>query len=252
MTFIALFDILGFRGHLRHERLEAVVERMRSLDEIVTHSSRLPVARGQEQIEGAFYAEINREETCRWIRFSDTILLYAEETEQALPHLILNSLQLLGWSFRFGIPMRGAVTRGELYVSEDRSIFVGEGLIRAHDLQQSQDWAGAILDPEKQRIGEEQIPPRLRKILLDEGALFEYPAPMKQGLVVPYFCLGWPAVAGVTSATLRRSFSKFGGPLESGARAKIDNTVRFMSAYRRAMVARRRRRMAPKPDDANR
>ena len=59
--------------------------------------------------------------------------------------------EFVAMAFLHGLPARGAVTLGECYVDEDRSIFFGKAFLEAIALEQQQEWIGCSvgksLDP---------------------------------------------------------------------------------------------------------
>ena len=157
MAYISLFDILGFRQLMRSTPLAELVPIVRDTWSLVVSASaafaqlRSPEddikPRGSALL--ATHSEVATRRV-RFIRFADTILMHsASETDDELGHLILAGNKLLALGVLHGLPVRGAVTKGELYVAEDGGTYLGEGLVRAHDVQQAQDWSGAVIDSER-------------------------------------------------------------------------------------------------------
>jgi hypothetical protein len=44
------------------------------------------------------------------------------------------------------MPLRGAITYGEIYVNTEKNIFLGQALTRAYELEESQQWIGVMID----------------------------------------------------------------------------------------------------------
>ena len=80
--------------------------------------------------------------------FSDTFVFYTEDDSGGSYKWI----QSVAKNFIRGcldgnpfIPLRGAITCGELHVEKDRNIFFGKAFIEAHEIAEVQDWIGLVL-----------------------------------------------------------------------------------------------------------
>ena len=78
--------------------------------------------------------------------FSDTILFIGkDDSEESLGAV----LQCSKWFFYFmitsAIPLRGAITIGDLYYDKNSNIFLGEALVNAYQEAENQNWIGLIL-----------------------------------------------------------------------------------------------------------
>ena len=247
MTYIALFDILGFRSFLQHTPLPGVIQKLEHLDSLISAAQIVPrlvkkkgVPPGAEFPPGidpatTTYLMVDRQKACEAIRFSDTVLLYVDEQPGALENLILSAYQVLHHALNSGIPLRGVVTRGDLYVSPDKKTYVGKGLVRAHDLEQAQDWIGAVLDPD--HVDMASLQPRFLERARETGVMLEYEAPMKEGAVRTYHCIGWPGGVWHDEDMLRQQLIAFSGPNDWRAKGKVERALDF----RRAFHAARRR-----------
>ena len=94
---------------------------------------------------------------------------------------------LLGSHF----PVRGAVTRGPMYVNEQLNVFLGEALVRAYELEQQQQWIGVAIDPSVLSAH-----PDLANGLLPNDSLLghifrEYDVPMKGDRTERLRTLNW-------------------------------------------------------------
>lgn len=93
------------------------------------------------------------------LHFSDTFVFYSLD-DQGEAYTWIQSISknfirgcLDGHPF---IPLRGAITCGEFYVNEDKTVYFGNAFIEAYKAAESQDWIGLILTKEaEQRISEE-------------------------------------------------------------------------------------------------
>ncbi len=168
---IAIFDILGFREIVQSTKLE-------KLPEIVKKT--LNLSKGpliSYDLVGSIF-------------FSDTIVLYGLSGEDFLDEswIIVSSSNLLNMSARFGIPIRGALTYGDIYINLREKTVIGPALVKGYDLEQKQNWMGAIIDPDYEdrfNRGLLTLPNTLHNNLI------EYAAPLKSGIRRDYKCIGW-------------------------------------------------------------
>lgn len=80
--------------------------------------------------------------------FSDTFIIFAPDDS-------LESFSLMEQASRLffrrlilkNIPLRGALTVGELYTQKKKNIFLGQALIDAYEYGEKQNWLGLILTP---------------------------------------------------------------------------------------------------------
>lgn len=169
-SYIALFDILGFTDIVRREQLPGVVETLKQLN-----------------LDAELYAEpVN----IRVLQFSDTILLYSDgDDEKSLAEIVRLSALLVGRLLERRVRMRGAITWGEFYAH--KQIFAGKAMIRAYQLEKSQDWAGGIIDPALiAKLEREDT--HLIRALQESLPTVTHPAPIKGGTAGEFHCLAWP------------------------------------------------------------
>lgn len=143
--FIGLFDLLGFKRLLGDRSLVDVILHLESLVQGIIDMANWDFHELKERehlaVQGPFAS---------WLRFSDTILLYRAATDaRAFGMWLTSCANLCAMAIGWGIPVRGALTRGELYVSPDKTTYLGQGLIDAYTLEQAQQWQGAVADIER-------------------------------------------------------------------------------------------------------
>jgi hypothetical protein len=80
--------------------------------------------------------------------FSDTFLFYSPD-DTALSFAAIE--ERTRWFVYFlvsnGIPVRGAISCGELYADKDNNLFFGKALVEAYDYGENQNWIGFVLTP---------------------------------------------------------------------------------------------------------
>lgn len=166
-SYVALFDILGFASIVEKQNIAEVKDDLEFLERLCQENAAV-----------------------RGLQFSDTVLLYTEGTE---PHhlyaLLEHSCKIVATCSDNRILLRGGISCGEFYHSN--SVFLGKAMIRAYALEQSQDWMGAILDPEIARKMNADYTETWKQIQHDR-LLVKYEAPLKGGPAGDQWCLGWP------------------------------------------------------------
>jgi hypothetical protein len=130
---------------------------------------------------------LSQESPISYALFSDTVLLYSsDDSQQAFEFMILAAQSLLGINLSYGLPLRGAITKGDVFVEND--VFIGKAIVDAYLMEQQQDWAGCwvaddcVSDPVKAANPE-----------FVSHALTQYKIPLKSGPVR----LNWAVIWGV-------------------------------------------------------
>lgn len=237
MACIALFDILGFRNIVRSIPLETLVALMAVGDQALSASVREPhpremraLATGPYRSSEEFFREYARASgaRCRFATFSDTVLLYRkEESVTALRDVMLAANRTLSTFMALGVPLRGAVTIGPLHADPTANVYLGKGLVDAYEIEQKQDWAGAVLDA---GILTSKSRRNLVQKLQAEGILMPYAAPMKSGKVETKPCLGWPLGMALSPEETYARLTSIAKPEWDGER-KLQATVAFHRAF---------------------
>lgn len=256
---LAVFDILGFRQFTQMNDLPVVIRDMMLVDDIhgnarwdyvTTLETRWAAAEvrttdgdpdlepydspdviGDELINDGGEAILHPLEYCHSLRYADTVLLYADDDSCAsLANVTIAGTRMIAQAATYGIPLRGAVTVGELHVGPDvrKPIHVGKGLVRAHDLEHRQAWIGGVIDPEV--TADPQYQDAIREMMAD-GWLMRYPVPFKDG-TMETIALVWPRPAvdphGALESIAQRllPIEEEGRRKQAAARAFLDEYVR--------------------------
>ncbi len=79
--------------------------------------------------------------------FSDTIIIISKGASfYEGARVLIMAWRLMQAFMSANLPLRGAVTFGEMHIDELTQIYIGPALARAHEIEASQAWAGAIVD----------------------------------------------------------------------------------------------------------
>lgn len=174
---VAMLDLLGFSRILDRDSLDEVERRFTQ-----TLMSGIAFA-GFASIGAFVFDERGNLDvgedlwTVSFGVFSDTVVLYPRPLHARPFYDICKTVALLidialqaGWLFRGGIDF------GTFRALPDHNLYIGSGLIRAHRLESSQDWAGAIVGEEAQTRYPADVA-EMKAIHL----LVDYPTPIKSG-----------------------------------------------------------------------
>ena len=83
-------------------------------------------------------------------QFSDTIFMFTDGvSNEELEHLLKRAKNIMCLGLAAGIPLRGAITIGELVAYATPDAIIGEAIIRAYLLEKSQDWMGVLIDEDR-------------------------------------------------------------------------------------------------------
>ncbi|TKB85283.1 MAG: hypothetical protein E8D44_05230 [Nitrospira sp.] len=133
-AWVAVFDILGFRSTAK--QMDAEFQRALLTDKLsdLLTSLENSLAVTQGGIEH--------------LVISDTIVLFASSPEpQAYPSLLQACQRFIEKSIYVKLPLRGAISIGDTYISQKPLILVGPAFVEAFEFCEDQDWIGLLLTP---------------------------------------------------------------------------------------------------------
>lgn len=161
---------------------------------------------------------------CKQFFFSDSIILIAnDDSYDSFLKLIIHSWRILQMFISFGMPLRGAISYGDIYINEKINLFLGESLTKAYDLELQQQWIGVIID----KSAVEKYNDIFNDDLLNEVCL-EYDVPLKNGLKKRYKTLNWRFNMIVKDGT--RSLFPINENTPDDVKEKINNTLDYAHA----------------------
>jgi len=235
-AFVAWLDVLGFKAFLRRSSLSEVVEAMRELDEVVEHETGRIVTAARAVHHPN---EPNRRGLCETVRFSDTILVYSDNpTGMGLIRVVRATLGIIGNLMVRGVPVRGAIASGAVYIDPSAMLFIGEPLLAAHEETEQQEWAGALLVQDLEK--DPSLLPAIR-FLEEQKMVCRYRAPIKNGDARASLCVNWTLNYPLAPDTIYSFWNRnASSPLEGrnaqdwtkdGVR-KADPTVEFATHVR--------------------
>lgn len=229
-VFVAFLDILGFKDLVErntHEQLEEIyskfftgVEKNSELFELLSQ-----ILKNDKGINT----------TVQSVIISDSIVLWSiDDTIDNFNMLVMAVRLLIIQSFGQGIPLRGAITRGPLSVSTDKSIQIfGKSLTKAYTLESQMELAGCMIDDECMKyvleINEEN---KIFQNLNKSNSIVQYLMPKKHGEIKNHYLINW--VSPFRSNYIIESFSQHNKSINNWAvNYKIKNTSDFIEYVRK-------------------
>lgn len=146
---------------------------------------------------------------------SDTIFASAEPNSDGLQRLINFSRLLLENGGKMALPIRGAISVGE--VNWGNEVTFGKAIVNAYKLAENQNWIGVVLHPDVTQHSN----------LWSWDSLVTYPAPMKSGLIRNFPAVVWniPAFNEFVVALTSEGLVKDGDPLNWSWAEKVQSTL---------------------------
>lgn len=130
--FVCLLNVLGMESWLGASSPEEIAGELATAFQQLSY-----IAAGSEvTVEEGIMNETQLGPLIGWAVFSDSTLLYTPDDTWASFWVLAVGVQLLVSQFlKDGVPLRGAISIGEVAVSRSRSIFVGQPLADAHNYE---------------------------------------------------------------------------------------------------------------------
>jgi hypothetical protein len=186
---------------------------------------------------------------------SDSIVVFSDGADRDGALKVVGSVyRLFREAIRLGMPLRGAISLGELDVVEVEDVaapgdwtatvggLVGLGLVRAHELERQFEWSGVVLDPAvvdvvvadiRERFGDSPevdalIGPKIVPFLTEAVPPHRNPEDRRSAWVVDWATAIDDGLPRLTREWVSSAFESHGRSMScSRARAKRDNTLAF-------------------------
>jgi hypothetical protein len=224
-VYIALCDILGFKDLIMNNSFEHSSKIIQNFIKIIDYSAKL---------RQRYTNEVNT--VVNYNLFSDTIALWSnDDLLNSFVHLMRVTKTLFNLSMELGLPLRGAISSGNLnnytyqYESDKSNIInaiFGTSLIKAYYLERDQKWSGCVIDPELEKQENE-----LRMYLQAKwmGKFFvRYNVPIEKKRIINLLTINWVDLDEdkFNIDIIRKSFSAHNKPVEKEeVKEKIENTI---------------------------
>ena len=189
--WIAMLDILGFRRMIQtHPLMDLALDVQRLF----------AAAEPREATYNSLGADgrvRTRSLTLGHLHFSDTIMLWTpalnpsdpELNTHVLLHICTSVINLIALALANGIPLRCGIADGKCYIDPAKQIAIGQAIVDAYLLEQSQEWLGAALNA--RNLGDPAT-----FVNLEPWGIIDYPVPMKDHAPTgPLLVLDWTSIA---------------------------------------------------------
>lgn len=225
---LVLFDILGFGKIIDRNELAKVARYVKTLGQFGDIANRTVGTSGYRLDADVRFIDS--------VIYSDSVLIFARENRtRSVVNLVDCAIAVFNSAISMGFGLRGAITKGELFVSDDKRIVLGKGLVSAYRLEQRQAWLGAVCDEDAPWTEYERNELR---ILKDTGRFMSFDVPLWKdpkhkdlGIETRTMAaLGWPGGWNTPPRDLRARLSELTGPAEGHAAEYIERGQSF-AAY---------------------
>lgn len=138
--FVGLFDVLGYSSLIMQNELDKTIEIFKRF--MTDLDNQAITLGGQDRNQTTALTPTES------LVFSDSIILYQalpSSKQDLSPSFLAKACVLLRLAFERGLPLRGAISFGEVFV--DKRIVLGKPIIDAYQAEKKQQWAGVALTP---------------------------------------------------------------------------------------------------------
>jgi tetratricopeptide (TPR) repeat protein len=238
--YIAFFDILGF-GDLVKNNSHEYLKKLYFNDFDFSISASLSDVKAS--INGPIERAINS------MTISDSIIFWTNnDSLESFYVLFTAASTLMITSLSMGLPLRGAITNGELSMSHGfydynqssiKSSLIGKPLVNAYELEKQQKWSGCIIDDKCIKLYKKSI--IRRKLvekdpygisnLINSDLIVEYDVPLKCNSFKKKYVINWTKgglFEHYSISELESAFSEHKKNIErDDVKIKIKNTLEF-------------------------
>lgn len=133
-TWIGHFDILGFKELINHQDQTLLLEILKSsIDEVIEHL--------EETIQ-------DFDDIISYVIYADTFILYSRKSDAGgYPEMDLTSKNFMETCITKRLPVRGAISFGELILGHNNRIIMGKAFLESYEYGEDQNWIGLMLTP---------------------------------------------------------------------------------------------------------
>lgn len=165
--FVLFMDILGFKELVLKNSHEDIYAKLNILKEFSQKLDNSENWIKETQIES---------DQTRTVTFSDSLIVFSKGNTIGDAHkIIVQAIGITRTAFKHNIPIKGAISFGQISVDFEKSVFFGQPIIDAYLLHEDLKQLSVILDHNSEnQIELVRINPSLKKYLLDFNAFLSY------------------------------------------------------------------------------
>lgn len=226
--FVAVCDILGFKDFISNNTIEEIINIFEEFPEQLNHAVNL---KDRGTGEPSLIVNFNL--------FSDTIVLWTDNnSSESLSELILVTNNLFNYSMQIGLPLRGAISIGDISTNSFKfnskkinivNSIIGCGLVNAYNIEGDQLWSGCVLDPMIYDLCDTHIKNYLDCTYMKKNFL-KYNVPRRSTGCQEMIALNWVNVNDdcFDEKTIMELFSSYNKDATADdVKTKIVNTLKF-------------------------
>ena len=184
-SFLALFDILGFKDLIRNDQLDSVYRVFLAVKDIKDNTKEMT-----EHLEALLEPGV-----VTVVNYSDSFLIYTldindieqRRIDKAFHALLAACDSLFIAANENSLPLRGSITVGDIIVSDN--LVIGKPVVEAYEMEQQQEWIGCWVS----RNALDLLSKEALEGHIEEQAIVEYKIPLKKGNVGKMFAYNWTA-----------------------------------------------------------
>lgn len=195
VRLVAFLDIMGFKDMVARQ-FSLIETKLTSLSKFISDT-------------------IREDEGYQYLIFSDSIIIYVSAAKtNAFPSLLKKVGRIVEKSISLGLPIKGAIAKGECTVCMDtKPFFFGQPIIDAYTLEESVVLYGVVLHNTVEELAEKE--------LKESGLVYDYKVPLKGG-ASRHYVLSWFAENRETNMT---NLNHIRTTVSDSPRRYLDNTM---------------------------
>lgn len=175
--FVAVYDILGYSPWIKENDLFEVAATHENMKKMIKTNTEKFINDSLATLDKPIIAVYS---------YADTFLIYTNEiSDTGFKALLVACNFMFIAAISYGLPIRGATTCGEFYVSE--TLITGKPIIEAYEKERKQDWIGCWITDECL----EKISKEARQEFIKEREIVKYHIPFKDGDVEEVYAYNW-------------------------------------------------------------
>lgn len=230
---VAFIDILGFKEIVKSGVTNDVGKKFSRILGKTLPGMNQPICNFPNE-PSFFKNKSEKDAYCISYAFSDSIILISnDDSEESALAVLIYALRVSQIMIGHKFPVRGAITYGEMYVDEKNSLFLGEALTKAYELEQRQNWIGVIIDDSLSNNFHDILVKNEPTKYIRQRLFPKYEVPMKNGSIREYYTLNWRWNLIAPKGT--KEFFNISN--EWSAKIKIDNALLYAKEMRRSNLA---------------
>lgn len=211
--FVCFFDIMGFKDMVMRDSHINIYKKM---DEF---------SKAKKFIESPDKPNNYLNDSIKMVSFSDSIVVFTkDDSKECLEILTLAAVWLFKKAIQTGIPMKGAISHGEMSVNIAGQIFFGQPLIDAYLLEEELAFYGIVIHNSAEKILNHNI-----EILVGNEKYIDCLVPFKTGKINHYI-LDWISSLEGNNREIQKKnalelMKKHREQTSGSPRRYIDNTI---------------------------